>query len=284
MTEKPEKTSFDNLAEEVLSPKDMPLRGIVNVQEIAQGRIGEAEQNNLRMALAGISRVPTTGKLTRELAHEINQPLAAILANAQAARHIVDSPSPDLQELRDALEDIINDDKRAREIIRRVRSMFKKDSPVQEPADINALIRESIKFLEHEYVGKSISVRMSLDERIPGVRVDRIQIRQVIINLLLNGIEAIGDGTGGQRIITVCSAINTGSEVTVSIQDTGKGIDEDSFNLLSEPFYTTKEQRLGLGLFISRSIIEDHGGKMSASPNTDIGATFSFSLMGESIQ
>jgi C4-dicarboxylate-specific signal transduction histidine kinase len=248
------------------------------VQDITRRKTAEEEQHKLRQSLAHVSRVATVGELTTALAHEINQPLAAILANAQAARHIVDEDKPDIQELRGALDDIINDDKRAREVIRRIRSLLKKEDSLPELVDVNGVIEESVKLIERESVLKGIPIRMNLESRVPQVAADRIQIGQVVINLLINAIEAMGDDSGAMRIITVHSRMTDEGEVVVSVHDTGKGIDEKSSRLLFEPFYTTKAHGLGLGLSISRSIIEAHGGALIAMPNPGRGATFSFRL------
>jgi C4-dicarboxylate-specific signal transduction histidine kinase len=248
------------------------------VQDITRRREAEEEQHVLRRQLAHVSRVATVGELTAALAHEINQPLAAILANAQAARHIIAGEEPDLAELQAILDDIINDDKRAREVIRRVRSMLRKDGSKPEKVDINRIIQDAVKLVEHESDFKGISVVMDLADGLKPVMGDRIQVGQVVVNLLVNAVEAVGEVSDPSRSIIVGSRMEDERGVVVSVRDTGKGIGEESLQHLFEPFYTTKESGLGLGLSISRSIIEAHGGRLSALRNPDRGATFCFTL------
>lgn len=265
-------------AEVDFSKDGTPLRGIGIVQDITRRKTAEEEQHKLHQSLAHVSRLATVGELTTALAHEINQPLAAILANAQAARHIADEDNPDMKELKEALDDIINDDKRAREVIRRIRSLLKKDSSLPEMTDINLVIQEAVKLIERESVLKGVPIRLNLERSVPQVEADPIQIGQVMVNLLVNAIEAMGEDPGSTRSITVHSRKTDEGEVVVSVHDTGKGIDEKSSRRLFEPFFTTKAHGLGLGLSISRSIIEAHGGRLNAVPNQGRGSTFSFRL------
>ncbi len=269
-------------AEVDFSDDGTPVRGIGIVQDITRRKQAEEEHYKLTRSLAHVSRVATIGELTAALAHEINQPLAAILANAQAARHLIDRDAPDIQELRDTLDDIISDDKRAREVIRRVRSLIRKESPTQEEADINEIVQESARIIGQDSASKGIPVRIDLQADLPRVTADRIQIGQVVINLLVNALEAAADSDGGPHTVIVQSMTDSEGNVAVSVKDTGKGIDESSLPLLFEPFYTTKTQGLGLGLSISRSIIEAHGGKLTAVSNPGLGAEFTFSLPGKS--
>jgi C4-dicarboxylate-specific signal transduction histidine kinase len=267
-------------AEVDFSEDGRPIRGSGFVQDITKRIRTDEEQNKLRESLAHVSRVATVGELTSALAHEINQPLAAILANAQAARHIIGAEQPDINELKEALDDIIADDKRAREVIRRVRSMLKGRSSEVEKMDLNETVRDAVKLVERESSHRNIPIRLDLEADMPRVLGDRIQIGQIVINLIINAMEAIGDDPGIPRQITIRSRRDDNGEVIVSVQDTGKGFDPASIGTLFEPFHTTKAGGLGLGLSISRSIIESHGGRLFASPNKDRGSTFSFSLSG----
>lgn len=266
-------------AELDFSPEGVPLAGTGIVQDITRRKLAENEQHKLRQSLAHVSRVSTVGELTTTLAHEINQPLAAILANAQAARHMIDEDEPDLVEVRETLDDIIADDKRAREVVQRIRGIMKKDDARLEKLDLSDVVRDAAGFVEKEALVRNVSIRVEADPSAPLVGADRVQIQQVLINLLMNAMESMADHSPS-RVITVRTFTNESGHVVVSVEDSGKGIiPEDRFQLF-EPFYTTKQDGLGLGLSISRSIVESHGGKLLAFPNPLGGAVFFFSLPG----
>ena len=256
----------------------VPLKGSGIVQDITRRKQAQEQQYILRQQLAQVSRVATAGELTAALAHEINQPLAAILANAQAALHILDGKAPDLAELHEILDDIINDNKRAREVISRVRSLLRKEPSKPEEVDINSVIHDAIRLMKQGSDFTGVSVRTELADGLEPVMADRIQVGQVVINLFANAFEAVSELSEPPRNIVVTTRMDVEGEVIVSVEDTGKGIDEGSLRRIFEPFYSTKETGLGLGLSISRSIIEAHGGRLSAFRNPDRGSTFSFSL------
>lgn len=260
------------------SDSGTPLRGLGIVQDITGRKQAEQEQYILRRQLTHVSRLTTAGELTAALAHEISQPLAAILANAQAARHILNDEKPDMDELHAILDDIISDDTRAREVIKRIRSLLRKESAKSGRMDINRVIEDALKLVERESRFRRITVRSALAQGLPPVTADPIQIGQVVVNLVLNAMDAIGEDSEPPRDVTVESRMNGETEIVVSVRDTGKGIGEEALRSVFDPFYTTKEDGLGLGLAISRSIIESHGGRLSAADNPGRGATFSFSL------
>ena len=261
------------------SDSGTPLRGLGIVQDITGRKQAEQEQYILRRQLTHVSRLTTAGELTAALAHEISQPLAAILANAQAARHILNDEKPDMDELHAILDDIISDDTRAREVIKRIRSLLRKESAKSGRMDINRVIEDALKLVERESRFRRITVRSALAQGLPPVTADPIQIGQVVVNLVLNAMDAIGEDSEPPRDVTVESRMNGETEIVVSVRDTGKGIGEEALRSVFDPFYTTKEDGLGLGLAISRSIIESHGGRLSAADNPGRGATFSFSLL-----
>ncbi|HPX17461.1 MAG TPA: ATP-binding protein [Deltaproteobacteria bacterium] len=260
------------------SDSGTPLRGLGIVQDITGRKQAEQEQYILRRQLTHVSRLTTAGELTAALAHEISQPLAAILANAQAARHILNDEKPDMDELHAILDDIISDDTRAREVIKRIRSLLRKESAKSGRMDINRVIEDALKLVERESRFRRITVRSALAQGLPPVTADPIQIGQVVVNLVLNAMDAIDEDSEPPRDVTVESRMNGETEIVVSVRDTGKGIGEEALRSVFDPFYTTKEDGLGLGLAISRSIIESHGGRLSAADNPGRGATFSFSL------
>ena len=260
------------------SDSGVPLRGSGIVQDITRRKQAEEEQHVLRRQLMHVSRVTTAGELAAALAHEINQPLAAILANAQAARHIIDNEEPDMDELHAILDDIISDDSRAREVIKLIRSLLRKESAKPDRMDVNRVVADALKLVERESRFRGITVRTGLAEGLPPVMGDPVQVGQVVINLLLNALDVLGEVSEPPRDVTVESRMNGETEIVVSVRDTGKGIGEKDIRSVFDPFYTTKENGLGLGLSISRSIIEAHGGRLSAAENPGRGATFSFSL------
>ncbi|HNY63997.1 MAG TPA: ABC transporter substrate binding protein [Deltaproteobacteria bacterium] len=264
-------------AEVDFSPEGEPLRGTGIVQDITMRKLAEEEYHKLFQSLVHVSRISTVGELTATLAHEINQPLAAILANAQAARHMVDADEPDLAELRETIDDIISDDKRAREVVQRIRAIMKKEGGVFENMDIAGVVREACKLVEKESLIRDIRLRIEHSPDTPAVTADRIQLQQVLINLIINAMESMTDN-GASRSITVRSFRSDSGNAVVSVEDTGKGISQEDAQLLFEPFYTTKQGGLGLGLSISRSIIEAHGGKLLALPNPGGGAVFFFTI------
>jgi C4-dicarboxylate-specific signal transduction histidine kinase len=211
------------------------------------------------------------------LAHELNQPLAAILSNAQAATRFLNSGTPDLDEVRDILRDIAVDDTRAGEIIRRIRSLVKKDAADLKPLRINEVVEEVVGLLHSDALIRGMAVTLELGSDLPWIKADRIQLQQVLLNLLLNAFDAMGDVPPGERSVTIRSR-QADSWVNVTISDRGTGIPTGQADELFEPFRSTKATGLGLGLSISRSIVANHGGRLWAENNRGRGATFGFTL------
>jgi two-component system sensor kinase FixL len=212
------------------------------------------------------------------LAHELNQPLTAILSNAQAALRFIASDSPDLAEIRDILGDIVADDRRAGEVIYRLRSLFRKGKIERAKVDINDLVQEVVSLINTEAMIRNISLETALDEALPPVLGDRIHLQQVIINFILNASEAMKDIDDAPREIIISTCRTDKQMVKVGIRDFGIGIIEDNLNQIIEPFYTTKPEGMGMGLSINRSIIDAHDGRFWADNNPDRGATFYFTL------
>jgi two-component system, LuxR family, sensor kinase FixL len=224
-----------------------------------------------------MARVATMGELTASLAHEINQPLSAIMSNAQAAKRFLDAPAPDLQELKEILHDIIKEDARAGEIISRLRSLLKKTKTDFELLDLSLILREVIGLLHSDAVIRDVRVDTELDPRLPLVRGDRIQLQQVVVNLILNAFDALNEQARGERRVLVRTCLQ-GSQVLAAVVDSGTGIPSGESEKVFNPFYTSKPQGLGMGLSISRSIITRHQGRIWVENNPDGGATFYFSL------
>ena len=247
------------------------------VVDVTDRKRAEQEARQIRNELAHAGRIATMGEMTAALAHELNQPLAAILSNAQAATRFLNAPNPDLAEVRDALHDIVDDDARAGEVIRRIRSLVKNEPTDLRPLYLNSIVKEVIGLLHSDAVIRGIVVSYELAPWLPRIFGDRIQLQQVLLNLLLNAFDAMSEGISGDRVVTVRSR-QVDSEVLVTVSDCGPGIPPDEMDRLFEPFRSTKPGGLGMGLSISRSIVTSRGGRMWAENNVARGATFGFSL------
>jgi C4-dicarboxylate-specific signal transduction histidine kinase len=238
----------------------------------------ELKAQRLRQDLAHIGRVSAMGELTASLAHELNQPLTAILSNAQAAQHLLAGDSVDLAEIREILNDIIADDKRAGEVIRRLRVLLKKGTLEYSSLDMNEVVREVAQLVRNDAIIRHVSMRLELASGLPPVRGDRVQLQQVVLNLVLNGLEAMREPWAGERILVVRTAQEGEAANAIAVQDSGTGIDDTDGDRMFQPLYTTKPEGLGMGLAIARSIVNAHGGRLQAANNTGSGATFYFTL------
>jgi PAS domain S-box-containing protein len=228
--------------------------------------------------LAHVTRVTTLGELTASIAHEINQPLAAVIANADACLAWLQRSPPDLKAARRSVEWITEDGKRASDVIRHVRALAKRSEIEMVPLDANLVVREAIALVQREMASHAVSVRLELSSALPKIVGDRIQLQQVLINLIMNGIEAMEDVHDRPRELAIRSAADGEGAMLVSVADRGVGISEQAIDRLFTPFFTTKSGGMGMGLSICRSIIETHGGRLSAAPNQSGGATFQITL------
>jgi len=254
------------------------VRMIGTVNDITERRKAEQEAHQLREEYVHIARVAAMGELTASLAHELKQPLAAIRSNAQAAQRFLANEKPDFDELREILLDIIKDNRRADDVIGRLRTLMRKSELQITELNINNVIREIIPLTNSYEIMRNISLEFDLDEKILPIAGDRVQLQQVILNLVLNASEAlINVGTDFRKVV-VRTTQKDPQYVTVAIKDRGPGIDEQILERLFEPFYTTKQEGLGMGLAISRSIIDVLGGNLWAENNPDRGATFYFTV------
>jgi len=273
--------ALDKVRSEHVWPKDIveQSKAVGNVILSAMRR-REAEEENSRIQgeYIHIARVAAMGELTASLAHELKQPLTAIRSNAQAAQRFLAHEKPDLDELRDILVDIINDNRRANNVIGRLRTLMRKSDLHITELDTNNVIREVYPLIHSYEILKNISLELELDDRIPLIAGDRVQLQQVILNLILNSSEALTDTDLALRKIIVRTTQKGTLYVTMAIKDNGPGIDEKIMEHLFEPFYTTKQEGLGMGLAICRSIVEEHGGSLRAQNNPNGGATFTFNL------
>ncbi|HKW48615.1 MAG TPA: ATP-binding protein, partial [Gemmatimonadaceae bacterium] len=225
------------------------------------------------------TRLTTIGEMATSIAHEINQPLTAIVANATASHNWLLKPEAGrgIDRVHEALADIISDGHRAADAIQRVRQLVTKSDPKKGDLDLNDVIRDVVTLLRSEMQTQRVEFRMSLARVLPVVLADRVQLQQVIINLIINGVESMASVSGRPRELFIRSEA-CGDRVAVEIQDSGVGVDMQHVDRLFEAFFTTKPRGMGMGLSISRSIIEGHGGRLWARPNADVGATFQFAL------
>jgi signal transduction histidine kinase/integral membrane sensor domain MASE1 len=259
-------------------PLNRPEGGaVVSSTDITERKRAELEAQRSRQELAHFTRVSTMGELTASLAHELYQPLTGILTNAQAARRLLDVAKPDLAELRAILSDIVEDDRRAADVIQRLRDLLRKGESEVSRLDLNALVRDVLKLLSSDTVIRNVSIALDLDSGPTVISGDRVQIEQVLLNLLLNAMEAMAERIGGDRTVVVRTRKAEGDSVQASVEDGGPGIRAGTHQMVFEPFYTTKASGMGMGLAIARSIIEAHGGTIWAENNSR-GATFHFRL------
>ncbi len=235
------------------------------VQDITQRKQAEEELHKTQAELAHVSRVTTVGELTASIAHEVNQPLGAIVTNGHACLRLLSRDNPDIEEARQAVECIIADGMRAGEVIKRIRRLLKKSTTGKSSHNINSIIRDVLGLTGGELSKNGIKVRTQLAGGLPQVIVDRVQIQQVVLNLILNGKEAMSRA-GWQPRELLIKTEQTGPEIIVKLADTGIGISSDSREQAFEPFFTSKEGGLGLGLSISRTIIYAHGGRLWLEP------------------
>ena len=252
------------------------------IRDISERKQAEEERERLRRAqadLAHINRVSTMGELTASLAHEVNQPLAAIVTNAQVCLRWLTRDVPNLQEVREAAELIARDGKRASDVISRIRALVRKTGSEKAQLDINQAIEEVVHLTEDEALRKGVVLRTELAADLPFVLGDRVQLQQVLLNLIINGVEAMSSVADRPRELLVYSRLHESKQVLVGVQDSGVGIEPENLKKIFDPFYTTKSQGMGMGLAICRSIVENHGGKLWASPNDGPGATFQFTLL-----
>jgi signal transduction histidine kinase len=238
----------------------------------------ELEAQRLRQDLSHIGRVSAMGELTASLAHELNQPLTAILSNAQAAQRLLAADVVNLGEVREILDDIVADDKRAGDMIHRLRGLIKKGDLEFVPLDLNEIVGEVAWLVRSDAVLRNVSLRLEFADDLPKVRGDRVQLQQVVLNLVLNGLEAMRESRAGERILVIRTARDGEAAVRVAVQDSGPGIDGDDLDRMFEPLYTTKAEGLGMGLAIVRTIVEAHGGGLGAVNNPQGGATVHFTL------
>jgi PAS domain S-box-containing protein len=248
------------------------------VMDVTSIKLAELELQSTRTELAHVMRVTSLGELTASIAHEVNQPLGAVVANAEACLGWLDRESPDLNEAHAAIERIVRDGHRAGEVIRRVRALIKRTDTQMVPLDVNEIVSEAMNIVEHELLRHRVSQRMELSSDPPVVLGDRIQLQQVLLNLIINGIEAMQPITDRRRELVIRSERDETQQVHVTVMDCGIGLSAESAHRIFDAFITTKSSGMGMGLSICRSIIQAHGGRIWASTNEPFGAAVQFTL------
>ena len=241
-------------------------------------RESERRYREAQMALAHANRVTTMGQLTASIAHEVNQPITAAVTHAHAALRWLGRDPPDQEEVRHALNAIIRDGNRAGDVIGRIRALIKKVPPRHDQLDINEGILEVIEMTRSELLRNGVSLQTELAKSLPLIRGHRTELQQVILNLIMNAVEAMSDVSKGSRHLLISTAEDTSNGVLVAVRDSGPGLNPEGLGRLFEAFYTTKPGGMGMGLSICRSIIEDHGGRVWAAADVPEGASFYFSL------
>jgi len=235
------------------------------------------EAGRLRQELTHIGRVSAMGELSASLAHELNQPLSAILNNAEVAQRFLEAAVPDIAAMREILKDIVADDQRAAGVIRRLRALLRKGELEHVALDLNGVVDEVAQLVRNDVVIRNVPMSLDLATGLPRVRGDRVQLQQVVLNLVLNGLEAMREVNGRDPALVIRTSA-AGATVTVAIEDSGTGIDMHDVERIFQPLYTTKTEGLGMGLAIARTIIDAHGGQLRASNNVAGGATIAFTL------
>jgi len=252
---------------------------IGSVMDITESKRAQEALRQAQAELAHITRITTMGELAASIAHEVNQPLAAVIMNGNGGLRWLAGNSPNLDEAREALKRIVRDGRRAGEVITRIRALLKKAAPAKQPMDLNEAIREVIILTQNAMDKNRVALRLELPPDLPHVFGDRVQLQQVILNLIINAIDAMGTVEDRVRDLSIRTQPREEGEVFVTVRDSGIGLDSASMEQAFTAFHTTKPSGLGMGLSISRSIVENHSGRLWATPHDGPGASFHFTLL-----
>ena len=269
---------LQSLAHPVIRESGDLVEFVGTVMDVTERKRAEEALREAQAELAHVTRVTILGELAASIAHEINQPLAAVITNGSACLRWLAGATPNLDEAREAVGRIIRDGKRASDVIGRIRALVKKSGTEQVRLDINEVIQEVVGLIQTEIPKNGVVLRMELAPDLPRVLGDRVQLQQVILNLVMNGIEAMSAVTDRSRDLLLRSRQYESDKVLIAVQDSGIGLQLESLDHLFEAFFTTKPKGMGMGLAISRSIMEAHGGRLWAVPNDGPGVTFEFAL------
>lgn len=254
------------------------VRLIGAVQDTTERKRAEEALRSTQSELVRVTQLSTMGQMAASIAHEINQPLAAIVTNANAGLRWLANKTPDIDEARAALTRIVGDGHRAGTVISGIRAMFRKGEQEKTLLDLNQLVQEVVALVQGDILRKDVSVQMSLTDNLPAVRANRVQLQQVILNLIANALDAMSSVNDRARVLRLKSQRRGSAEVLIAVEDSGPGIDPKSIDRIFEAFFTTKSEGMGMGLSICRSIIEAHGGRLSALPAAELGSVFQIIL------
>ncbi|HSC63282.1 MAG TPA: ATP-binding protein [Caldimonas sp.] len=258
--------------------RNTPVRSCGVCIDVTEKKLAEQEMLRLRQDIAHVGRVSVMGQISSALAHEINQPLGAILRNAEAAALFMQHESPDLHEISAILEDIRKDDERASEVIDRIRALLRREEVAMTTLNVRSVLGDVATLLRPDAAARHVALALTVPADLPAVRGDQVQVQQVLLNLILNGMDSLEGVAGGPRAVAVTARREGPARVEISVSDSGRGIDPANLARIFEPFFTTKPKGIGMGLSISRGIIEAHGGRLWAENNPGAGATFRFTL------
>jgi signal transduction histidine kinase len=264
----------------VSSSKKKSEEALKETRDQLEARVSErtAALMKTQSELTHLSRVLSMGELTASIAHEIKQPLTAVVAHGDACLEWLSAEPPNLDKARHSAERIIQEGTRAGALLSRIRAIFKKDNPSKHWIDINEMVQDLMVLLRDEALRRKISIRTELDPDLPRVEVDRVQLQQVVLNLVMNGMDAIGSAANSENVLLIKSEKVSESELVVSVEDTGAGLTPENADRIFDTFFTTKAQGIGMGLSISRSIVESHEGRLWATPRPGGGTIFQFTV------
>jgi PAS domain S-box-containing protein len=249
------------------------------LQDVTANTLAKEALNQARSELAHVARVTTLNALTASIAHEVNQPLSGIVSNGSACLRWLAGDAPELDEVREAVRDIVRDGKRAAEVIGRIRTLVTKGTaPPREKLDLTEAIRDVLAIVGDEAKSKSVMIRTQFADEVPPIFGDRVQLQQVVLNLVMNGLEAMSTLSERARELVITTGKFDAGQVQVTVEDSGTGLDPNTIERIFDPFYTTKPTGMGMGLSISRSILQQHGGRLWAAPNDGPGTSFHFTL------
>ena len=271
-----ERTAELQISNAGLRQREQQLRLTIEERERAEQALMKAQAD-----LAHLSRVLTVGELTSSIAHEVTQPLTAVVVHGDLCLECLAADPPDVEGAREAAEMIVEDGMRAGAVLARVRALFKKEAPVKDLLDVNEVIRELTVFVRDEAIRQQISVRTELGDDLPKALGDRVQLQQVLLNLIINGMDAMSQITGRPKELLIRSRENCATEILIAVEDRGVGLGPEEAEKIFDPFFTTKPHGIGMGLSISRSIVESHGGRLWTRPARPDGAIFEFVVPAE---